>query len=282
MGKSVILRPEHKIENSMKNKRFLCFLTMAILVVAATSCVTPRKVRYLQDMEKQRVVEIKQRFEAVISSGDELSIVVMDDDMDPELANPFNNVGVMGNNGATGTNGRGYLVDVNGDIEMPVVGKMHVAGLTRLQLIDTIKTKLMERSYLGNPRVDVRISNFRIFLLSAQGGSSISVPNERCTLLEALALSGVADMYTRRDRIGVLREVDGHMVLRYLDPRSSKVFDDPFFMMQQNDIIITDSFGSIYYREWLNGFSAVASTLAVVTSVLSIYTLITGKNLLGR
>lgn len=268
----------------MKTNKLFFFVALLALSMATSSCVTPKKVRYLQDMEKQRVVELKQRFEAVISSGDELSIVVMDDNMDPELANPFNNnnVGVMGMNGTVGTTGRGYLVDVNGDIEMPVVGKMHVAGLTRLQLIDTIKTKLMEQSYLGNPRVDVRISNFRIFLLSAQGGGSISVPNERCTLLEALALSGVADMYTRRDRIGVLREVNGQMVLRYLDPRSSKVFDDPFFMMQQNDIIITDSFGSIYYREWLNGFSAIASTLAVVTSVLSIYTLITGKNLLNR
>ncbi len=255
----------------MKNNKFLWVVTLALMAAMTTSCVTPRKVRYLQDMEKQREVLLNRKFEAVISPSDELSIWVQSDNMDNELANPFNS---RGNYNSGNSRGYGYLVDINGDIEMPVLGKLHVAGLTRLQLIDTVKTRLVEASFMSKPRVDVRFSKFQIFILNSSGGSSISISNERCTLLEALALSSAAGLYTRRDKIGVLREVDGKMVLRYLDPRSSKVFDDPFFMLEQNDILITDSFGSVYFKEWLSGWSVVTSTLAVATSIISIYALI--------
>ena len=256
----------------MNMKRFFRLFLVVSVAFVASSCLTPKKVRFLQDMEQKRVVELPQRFEAVISRGDQLTIRVLSDHFENELANPFN----------TGSN---YLVDVNGDIVMPVIGKMHVAGLTRLQMIDTVTLRLQQESFMGDPRVDVRISNFRIFILSSHGGGSITIPNERCTLLEALALSGVSDIKNRRDKIGVLREVDGKMVLRYLDPRTTDVFADPFFNLCQNDIIITDVYGTTYFKEWLSGWTVVTSTLAVVSSVVSVYALIrslTTSNNSGR
>ena len=272
MEKSVILQTKSQTNRTnMKKSKFLWVVMLAFVAAMTTSCITPQKVRYLQDMEQKRVVALNRKFEAVISPSDQLSIIVNHDNQDSEMTNPFNNSG----GGGAGTMGYGYLVDVNGNIEMPVLGQLHVAGLTRLQLIDTIKRRLQEESFMSKPRVDVRFSNFRIYILNAEGGSSISIGNERCTLLEALALSGAAGLYTRRDKIGVLREVDGRMVLRYLDPRSSTVFEDPFFMLQQNDIIITDSFGSIYFKEWLSsGWSVVTSVLSVVTSALAIFALV--------
>ena len=246
-------------------KRFFRFLLVASVAFAATSCLTPKKVRFLQDMEQKRVVELPQKFEAVISRGDHLTIRVYSDHFESELANPFNN----------GTN---YLVEVNGDIVIPVIGKLHVAGLTRLQTIDTVTRLLQEQSFMSNPRVDVLISNFRIFILSSHGGSSITIPNERCTLLEALALSGLSDIKNRRDRIGVLREVDGKMVLRYLDPRTTAVFADPFFNLCQNDIIITDVNNITYFKDWVSSWSVVTSSLAVLSSVASVYALIRSLN----
>lgn len=241
---------------------------MASLVVMASSCLTPRKIRFLQDMDQKRVVTLPQKFEARVSPSDQLTITIINADMDGELANPFNMAG--GN----------YLIDVNGDIEMPIIGKMHVAGLTRLQLIDTIKTKLKDMSYMGNPFVDVRLSSFRILILSAHGSGSVSIPNERCTLLEALALSGVGSIENRRDKIGVLREIDGKMVLRYLDPRSTKVFEDPFFNLCQNDIIITDVYATTYLRDWMSGWSIVTTSLGFLSSVVSVYLLV--ENLIKK
>lgn len=249
----------------MRNNKFFWVVMLAFMAAMTTSCVAPRDVRYLQDMEQKRVVSLSRKFEAVLSPADILSITVQNDNQDNELTNPFNN-------------GGSYLVDVNGNIEMPVLGQLHVAGLTRLQLIDTIKRRLKEDSYMGKPRVDVRLTNFTIYILNAKGGGTVTVPNERCTLLEALALSGSADLQTRRDRIGILREVDGKMTLRYVDPRSSKVFEDPYFMLQQNDIILTDPFRSIYFQQWLtSGWGVVASIMSVVSSGLAIYALIKNK-----
>lgn len=230
-----------------------------------SSCITPKKVIYLQDMGEATQIELENKFEAVISPYDELSISVSSSDK--ELAEPFNVLG-----GTSNYYSRGYLVDVYGNIEFPEIGQIHVAGMTRLQLQNYLKNVLETGEYIKNPFVYVRFNNFKIFYLSPEGGSSITISNERCTFLEALALLGGIDKYTRRDKIGVLRNVDGKMVMHYMDPRSSDIFNDPFFLLQQNDFIITESIKSKYYKDELSYWF---SWLAFITSVSSIITMIT-------
>ena len=97
----------------------------------------------------------------------------------------------------------------------------------------------------------------------------INVTNERCTFLEALAMAGggVMDLYTRRDRIGVMRDVNGKRVIHYLDPRSVSVFEDEFFLLQQNDIIFTEVSTRRFLQE---GFSNWTFALSAVSSILSV------------
>lgn len=234
-------------------------------VYVMSSCVTPKKVLYLQDMEEMTQIEIENKFEAVICPYDELNIIVSCSDQN--LQKSFNIL----NDSQMGNNNKGYLVDVDGNIVFPVIGQIHVAGMTRLELQNYIKNVLETGEYIKNPFVNVRFSTFKIFFLSPEGGKSISVPNERCTFLEALALSGGIDQYTRRDKIGVLRNVDGKMMIHYMDPRSSKIFNDPFYLLQQNDFIITEAIKSKYYKE---EFSYWMSWIALVTSISSIITMI--------
>lgn len=254
----------------MKFRQFVHILALAMaLGLCATSCVTPRKVNYLQDMTHESQIELENRFEAAISPYDELSIVVSA--REQELAKPFNLGGIAGSssNGAST-----YLVDVNGNIQFPVLGTIYVQGMTRLQLQEAIATRLEADGYIMDPFVQVRFSNFKIFFLGADGGKSITIANERCTFLEALALSGDLGLFTRRDKIAVLREVNGRMVMRYLDPRSSKVFDDPFFMLQQNDFIITQSVNGNNARSevsyWLGWVSTGASFITMLTTLFII------------
>lgn len=245
--------------------------TSPILLIAllaammVTSCVTPRRVNYLQDMEHESQIQLENRFEATICPYDELNILVSA--FDQELAKPFNLTGVNGASG--GSNGSGYLVDVNGNIQFPVLGTIYVAGMTRLQLQEAIATRLVADGYMTDPFVQVRFSNFKIFFIGAKT-STITVANERCTFLEALALSGGLDNFTRRDRIAVLREVNGRMTMRYLDPRSSRVFDDPYFMLQQNDFIVTESAnGSLARNEisyWMGWISTGISFVTMLTT----------------
>lgn len=243
---------------------------MMLVAIASmsVSCVTPKRVNYLQDMEHDSQIQLENRFEATISPYDELSIIISCSD--PELAKPFN----LGGNTSVQSRGASYLVDVNGNIQFPVIGTIYVAGMTRLQLQEAISARLESDGYIKDPFVQVRFSNFKIFFLGAEGGGkAITISNERCTFLEALALSGGLSNFTRRDKIAVLREVNGRMTMRYLDPRSSKVFDDPFFMLQQNDFIITElANGSLarsemsYWTSWITtgiSFITMLTTLAI-------------------
>lgn len=259
-------------------KRHLIALLSATLLLA--SCVSTKQVAYLQDMTNGSQIELENKFEAVISPYDELTIIVSC--FDKELAAPFNLYNNTGNTmmyGSNGNNYMGYLVDQTGFIEMPVLGRIKAAGLTRLKLQEKIKDMLVSGAYLTDPYVMVRFQSFKVFFLGSNGGKAINIPNERCTFLEALALSGDLNVFTDRNKIAVMREVDGAMVMRYLDPRSSKVFDDPFFMLQQNDFIITRDRG---YKNFMESSNQVLTMIGYVTSVASVASMVTSIVLLSK
>ena len=262
----------------MKTTKILSFLLAGAAALLVASCATPKKVVYLQDMEQNSQVQMENKIQAVIVPYDELDIIISCPD--PEIAKPFN----IRTSGVTGTVGGGssqsytYLVDPDGNIQLPILGEIHAAGLTRLQLQDLICNILIDGSYLADPYVMVRFYNFKVFFLGSDGGKSINISNERCTFLEALALSGDISAFTRRDKIGVLREIDGKMTMHYIDPRKSDVFNDPFFILQKNDIIVTQSYGSKYWRDeasfwnsWVSlgtSFASLATTLFLVFRVV--------------
>jgi polysaccharide export outer membrane protein len=252
----------------MKKSKLVLFLALAMMAMTTSSCVTAKKVRYLQDMPKEGV-PLNENLEATVCPYDELRIQVYSNGDDNELVRPFNIGGVAGAGGYGGYGG--YLVDVYGNIQFPILGDIHVEGLTRLQLQDTIRTMLETNGYINNPLVMVRFMNFRVFFLTGEGGKVINITNERCTFLEALAMSGGLDLYTRRDRIGVMREVDGKRIIHYLDPRSVSVFDDEFFLLQQNDIIFTEVSPRRYFTEGLGSWNLMLSAISAIISVLGIY-----------
>lgn len=251
----------------MNSKRILrTGIVIVLAAVSAVSCVTNKKVAYLQDMKHETQIELEDKFEAVICPYDELDVIITC--YDTELARPFN-LRSTTNTNYNMNSSVAYLVDVYGNIELPVLGTIHCVGLTRLKLQEKIKDLLISGGYINDPFVLVRFRSFKIFFLGANGGKSINVSNERCTFLEALAMSGDMSVYTNRDKIMVVREVDGKMVSRYLDPRSSKVYDDPFFMLQQNDFIITRNTG---YRTFQQSYSQFGTVLSVISSLTSLTT----------
>jgi len=237
------------------------FCLLLLLPFLLTSCVTARRVNYLQDLTHGSQIQIENRFEATIAPYDELYIAVTSSNAtEAALVAPF--APIEGLDAA-------YLVDVNGNIEMPTLGKLHVAGFTRLQLQDTLNTRLKEGGFLTDPFVNVRFKTFKIFFLGSGTGRVLNIPNERCTFLEALAMLGDVDIYTQRDHIAVMREVNGRMVTRFLDPRSSDVFNDPFFMLQQNDFIITQTMNNGKIRAELSYWTNLAGMALSLASLLT-------------
>ena len=256
---------------AMKTNKLTIIFFLVAWSLVSTSCVTYKHVRYLQDMPKEGM-PITETLEATVAPYDELRISVLSNTgKDDELLKPFNSVQGAGLYGGGLNSQYGYMVDGEGNIEFPVLGKLHVAGLTRLQLQDTIAANLERNGYIKNPLVVARFLNFRVYMLTSSGGRVLDIRNERCTFLEALAMAGGLDWYTRRDRIGVMREVDGKRVVHYLDPRSTSIFDDEFFILQQNDIIFTEERGWKFFN---SNVSVILGMVSTLVSVLSIYTLV--------
>ena len=254
----------------MKKSKLFLFFALVMLALSSTSCITTKQVRYLQDMPIEGM-PLNEVLEATVAPYDELRIVVLSNTgKDDELIKPFN---VMG-----AGSGSGYLVDANGNIQFPVLGDLHVQGLTRLQLQDTIAAHLERNGYIKNPLVTARFLNFKVFFLSTSGGRVLNVPNERCTFLEALAMSGGLNHYTRRDRVGVMREVDGKRVIHYMDPRSISIYDDEFFILQQNDIIFTEEMTYNFFRETYSNWSFILSIITSLTGFITMWGIFKSKN----
>ena len=239
------------------------------------SCVTHKDITYLQDMPHDSSVKLDNSYESRIHPNDELTIYITSSDR--EAADPFNLLSTY--KSRTGgsyssqnpENTIGYLVDINGYIDMPSLGRIKVDGMTRLQLQDTINSMLKKGGYLAEPVVLVRFKNYKIYIKSATGSQTVTVTNERVTLLEALSQAGNISAYTKLDKVGVLREEGGQIHLRYLNLKSKDVFNDPYFLLQQNDVVLLEPLRASRIKE---NASWIASYASLTTSLITIVTLI--------
>lgn len=133
----------------------------------------------------------------------------------------------------------GFLVDVNGNIEYPQIGVIHVEGMTKEQLAELIKKKF--QGQLNNPSVIVRFLNYRITVLGEVGGpSTFSVPTENITILEALGLAGDITEFGRKDNVKIIRERNGMREIGTIDLTSKDMFNSPYFRLQQNDVVLVE------------------------------------------
>lgn len=250
-------------------------MCMAVLL---TACTSPKKVVYLQDVEPFQKQEIEQRYEVIIHSDDLLSIVVSS--KEPEVALPFNmpivthQIGGATSGGQSGQRILGYLVDVDGYIDFPVLGQIKVEGLTRKQLINLIKNQLIERNLLKDPVITVQFLNFKVSVMGevAHPGS-FSISGDRITLLEALSMAGDLTVYGKRDRVAVIRENKGERTILYHDLRSSDVFKSPYYYLQQNDIIYVEPNKIKAGQSGINQNNSVGvwfSAVSVLATVISL------------
>ena len=208
------------------NLRYLYVLIC--LIVFLTACSAPKEVLYLQDIATIKQEKIEKGYEVKIHKDDLLAIIV--NRKDEELALPFNMPMVSYQIGSNYNQPRivGYLVDQNGDIDFPVLGKMHVQGLTRMQLTELIKKKLSEGDLIKDPIVTVQFLNFKVSVIGeVSRPGTFEISGDRITLLEALSRAGDLTIHGRRDRVAVIREENGERIIRYHDLRSSDIFNSP-------------------------------------------------------
>lgn len=220
--------------------------------------------------------EIEQKYEVIIHGDDLLAIMV--NSRDPELALPFNMPMVsyqLGSNTGGQQRVLGYLVDTNGNIDFPILGEIHVEGLTRMQLTELIKNKLIEGDLIKDPIVTVQFLNFKISVMGEVGRpGSFTISGDRITLLEALSMAGDLTIYGRRDRVGVIRENNGKRTILFHDLRSADIFNSPCYYLQQNDIVYVEPNKAKSGQSSINQNNSIGVWVSVISLLTTIAVLI--------
>ncbi|HIX23008.1 MAG TPA: polysaccharide biosynthesis/export family protein [Candidatus Parabacteroides faecavium] len=245
-------------------------------VILFSACNSTKEVVYLQDVVPLKQQDIERKYEVFIHEDDLLSIMV--NSKDPELALPFNMPLVTYQIGSESPGQQrvlGYLVDTNGDIDFPILGKIHVAGLSRLELRDLIKEKLISGDYIKDPVVTVQFLNYKVSVMGevARPGS-FTITGDRITLLEALSMAGDLTIYGRRDRVAVIREENGKRTILFHDLRSSEIFTSPCYYLQQNDIVYVEPNKAKAGQRDINQNNSVSVWLSAVSVLAAVASLL--------
>ena len=169
----------------------------------------------------------------------------------------------------------GYLVNQDGNIDFPILGEIHVEGLTRMQATELIKKRLIEEELIKDPIVTVQFLNFKVSVIGEVGRpGTFDISGDRITLLEALSMAGDLTIYGRRDRVAVIREKDGKRSILYHDLRSSDIFQSPCYYLQQNDIVYVEPNNAKTGQSRINSNNSVGVWLSGVSVLASITSLL--------
>lgn len=250
-------------------KKALLFLSVLFLMA---SCSTYKKVPYFQDLSRSQIIteDINNLSAVTIQPEDQLSISVTS--LNQDAANVFtNNLQSAGTNSSSPV--YGYVVNKNGEINLPLVGTMKVTGLTPTQLSATLQQQLL--TYLSKPNVYVRIVNFKVAVMGDVMHPNVyNSPGERLTITEALTLAGDLNITAKRDDILLVREIDGKRVFVPIDITSKKLFESPYFYLKPNDLIYVQP-GKLKLATVDTGYrnaSLIISALSLIAISISLFT----------
>lgn len=252
------------------------FFVMA-LVVLLGSCGSAKKVAYFQNVDTVNLAKSRGLYDAKIMPKDLLTITV--NTTDPQAALPFNLLvqNTIGSNGSVG-GGSGslqtYLVDNNGYINYPVVGRIKVLGLTKSQCEDVIRTSILPyMSKTENPVVTVRMSSYHVTVIGEVNSPGvIPVATEKMSILEAIASAGDLSIYGKRDNVLLIREdANGQKSQHRLNLNDANVINSPYYYLQQNDVVYVEP-NSTKTKNSAIGQSTTLwfSVVGIITSVASL------------
>lgn len=257
--------------------RFLGFFLFLFIV----SCSTQKNIAYLQDAGMDSAVVVQELYDARIKPKDLLTITV--NTFDREASVPFNLMYPSGSaSPSVSTNGENslqkYLVDNEGSIDFPVLGKIKVADMTKNQVEAYLKEQL--RPYLKEePLINVRMVNYKISVLGeVNRPNTYTITNEKVNILEALALAGDLTIYGKRDNVKLMREsVDGKREVVILDLTDKNLIHSPYFYLQQNDVLYVEpnktrmrnSKYSALTGQILSGVTAAVSVASLIVTIIA-------------
>lgn len=267
----------------MIKKMFLPLLTV-VLVMSMVSCVSQKKVVYFQgaDSVYNEARLIAEQYEMKIKPADNIMIRINSEE--PELLRIFAQevtIGMQTTSTIQGNNVNsvyGYTVDNRGDVTLPIIGTVHVAGMGTEACAKAIEQAIMEKRLIEKPDITVRLMNARVTIVGAVNHPGVvELSSERNTIVDVLAKAGDIDDAGLRKNIRLFREENGTRVMYTLDITQTDIFNSPAYYVQQNDMIYVQpnrskSVRSSTFYTYLSAFGG--TVLGLASTVISVIALV--------
>lgn len=213
-----------------------------------TSCMVSKKVVYVNDMNPDSAYNILEVPVLKLQRSDRLNIKISA--KNPELAAPFNAIGgsyTVGEKGggfgssSNNTDNQSYLIDQQGNIAFPILGSLHLVGLSMEEVRDLLGKRLVDGGFINDPIVKVEILNLKVNVIGEVNRVGIiEVPDAKINLLEAISKAGGMTRNAASDRVAVIREENGVRRKFLNNIESQAVFESPTYYLQQNDIVYVE------------------------------------------
>lgn len=224
---------------------FVYYLVLASMFIFA-NCGDARKVTYFNNIDEGVIASNAASLEPVIQKSDILSITVTSPN--PEATVMFNAPNMVFSQPASTNQSAGniapaygYLVNQDGFIEFPSLGKIPAAGITKQKLKEDITRLLLDKKLLVEPIVTVRYMNYRVTVIGEVARPSVvAVPNEKISILEAIGLAGDLTIYGRRDNVLLIREEKGSKIIKRLNLNSPEIISSQYYYLKSNDVIYVE------------------------------------------
>jgi polysaccharide export outer membrane protein len=255
-------------------KLLLRFTLTVFGLLLITSCASKKDVIYLQDISRLDSISSAVSYETIITPNDILAITVTAENMDAvkPFVLPVTNSRDVNEDAQPARITQPYLVSPSGEINFPKLGMIKVGGKSREVVAESITEKL--KAYVKNPRVDVRIQNFKVTVLGeVSSPGTFQINDERLTILEALGLAGDMTIYGERGNVLVLREEGGLKKYGRVDFTKSDFLDSPYYYLRQNDVVIVEQNKAEVQKSISNPNTSIYFSVAsLLITILVIFT----------
>lgn len=251
-------------------------LLAGVALLSLAGCTSPKDILYFQDIDQVDPQKIDAEYQPVITKDDKLQIVISGPDK--SVVAPYNftlfysSSGNIANANANST--IPYLVDADGCIDMPGLGRIHVEGMRRTELVNHITTLLTERGLVKEPVVSVSFMNYRVTVLGeVHRPGTYTMPSERVTILQALGMAGDLSLNADRHDIILIRDDHGKQIHYKIDLTESTILNSEIFFMHQNDVLyVPQSAKRIASGTTPTGLWSIAlSTLSTLVTVATFF-----------
>lgn len=253
------------------------FSVIIIALLFFSSCANKKKFIYFNSASSIQNSDANKNYNPVLKTDDLLSIMVTSPEMDAvkpfnlQTSNYFNNN--IGGYATGAPTPPGFLIDADGNIDFPVIGKIKLAGLSRTAAVELLKEQL--KAYVNNPGVQIRILNYKVTVLGeVRNPGTFTIPNERITLLEAIGIAGDLNITGVRKNVMVVRDVDGKKTEYRVDLTAKDLFASPVYYLNQNDVVYVEPNRTKINSSVINPANA-GIIISAVSLIVSVFVLIT-------